>query len=462
MSKSYGNVISPLDIIDRFGADTLRTYVLSSSAPWEDLKFNLEEVETIHRSINILWNVFRFPLPYMALDNFDPLQVSIDSIKYALREEDRWILSRVQSVIKAVDEAMKGYLLHKAVREILEFTMEDLSRWYIQLIRPRTWIEADDPDKLAAYCVLYEVYITLTKLISPFMPYLAEEMYQNLILNVDPNALESVHMCDWPKVNEAYLDSGLEAAMDTARSIVEAASNARQKKGRKLRWPISRIIVSPCSEDSAKAVKSLSSVLMDQTNSKAIVLMSVGEWWDELGLEVIPDPGKIGPAFKKDAGKVIFALQKIDGFALKKAFSEIGEFELTLEDGSTAIVTSGMANFKESLPIGIASAESNAGFVYVDANLTPELEAEGYAREVIRRLQEMRKELDLVIDESICASVRIEDKRVLNLIETMENLIAEEVRVDVLDLGSDIDISGALVKNWDVEGIAMKMGIAKK
>ena len=231
MSKSYGNVISPLDIIDRFGADTLRTYVLSSSAPWEDLKFNLEEIETIHRSINILWNVFRFPLPYMALDNFDPLQVSIDSIKDALREEDRWILSRVQSVIKAVDEAMKGYLLHKAVREILEFTIEDLSRWYIQLIRPRTWIEADDPDKLAAYCVLYEVYITLTKLISPFMPYLAEEMYQNLILNVDPNALESVHMCDWPKVNEAYLDSDLEAAMDTVRSIVEAASNARQKKG---------------------------------------------------------------------------------------------------------------------------------------------------------------------------------------------------------------------------------------
>ena len=462
MSKSYGNVISPLDIIDRFGADTLRTYVLSSSAPWEDLKFNLEEIETIHRSINILWNVFRFPLPYMALDNFDPLQVSIDSIKHALREEDRWILSRVQSVIKAVDEAMKGYLLHKAVREILEFTIEDLSRWYIQLIRPRTWIEADDPDKLAAYCVLYEVYIILTKLISPFMPYLAEEMYQNLIFNVNPNALESVHMCDWPKVNEAYLDSNLEAGMDTVRSIVEAASNARQKKGRKLRWPISRIIVSPCSEDSAKAVKSLSSVLMDQTNSKAIVLMGVGEWWDELGLEVIPDPGKIGPAFKKDAGKVIFALQKIDGFALKKAFSKTGEFELTLEDGSTAIVTSGMANFKEILPIGIANAESNAGFVYVDANLTLELEAEGYAREVIRRLQEMRKELDLVIDESICASVRIEDKRVLNLIETMKSLIAEEVRVEVLDLGSDIDVSGALLKDWDVEGIAMKMGIAKK
>jgi isoleucyl-tRNA synthetase len=462
MSKSYGNVISPLDIIDRFGADTLRTYVLSSSAPWEDLKFNLEEIETIHRSINILWNVFRFPLPYMALDNFDPLQVSIDSIKHALREEDRWILSRVQSVIKAVDEAMKNYLLHKAVREILEFTIEDLSRWYIQLIRPRTWIEANDPDKLAAYCVLYEVYITLTKLISPFMPYLAEEMYQNLIFNVNPNALESVHMCDWPEVNEAYLDSDLEAGMDTVRSIVEAASNARQKKGRKLRWPISRIIVSPCSEDSAKAVKSLPSVLRDQTNSKAIVLMGVDEWWDELGLEVIPYPGKIGPAFKKDAGKVIFALQKIDGFTLKKAFSKTGEFELTLEDGSTAIVTSEMANFKEILPIGIANAESNDGVVYVDTNLTPELEAEGYAREVIRRLQEMRKELDLVIDESICASVRIEDKRVLNLIETMKSLIAEEVRIQVLDLGSDIDVSGALLKNWDVEGIEMRMGIAKK
>jgi len=462
MSKSLGNVISPLDIIDRYGADTLRAYVLSSSAPWDDLKFNLEEVETVNRSINILWNVFRFPLPYMALDNFDPLKVSLDSVKDALREEDRWILSRVQSVVKAVDEAMSGYLLHKAVREIMEFTLEDLSRWYIQLIRPRTWTEADDPDKLAAYCVLYEVYVTLTKLISPFMPYLAEEMYQNLIRNVDPTAQESVHMCDWPKVNESYLDPELEAAMNTARSIVEAASNARQKAGRKLRWPVSRIIVSPESEDAAKAVEKLRSVLMDQINSKAIVLTGVAESWDELGLEVIPDPSKIGPVFKKDAGKVIPALQKVDGFALKKALAETGEFELSLADGTTVTVTTGMANFKETLPEGTASAESDAGLVYVDANLTPELEAEGYAREVIRRLQDMRKELDLVVDENIRASVRIEDRRVLKLVETLKDLIAEEIRADILDLGSDIDVPGALVKDWDVEGVVMRMGIAKK
>ncbi len=462
MSKSLGNVVSPLDVIDRYGADTLRAYVLSSNAPWEDLKFNREEVETIHRSINILWNVFRFPLPYMALDNFDPLKVSLDSVKDALREEDRWILSRAQSVVKAVDEAMSGYLLHKAVREILEFTLEDLSRWYIQLIRPRTWTEADDPDKLAAYCVLYEVYVTLTKLISPFMPYLAEEMYQNLIRNVDPNALESVHMCDWPKVDEAYLDPELEAAMDTVRSIVEAASNARQKAGRKLRWPVSRIIISPETEEAAKAVERLRSVLMGQTNSKAIVLTPVAESWDELGLEVIPDPGKIGPVFKKDAGKVIPALQKIDGFALKKAFAEAGEFELSLADGTTVTVIPSMANFKETLPEGTASAESDAGLVYVDANLTPELEAEGYAREVIRRLQDMRKELDLLVDENIRASVWIEDERILKLVETLKGLIAEEVRADTFDLGSDIEVFGALVKDWDVEGIAMKMGISKK
>lgn len=462
MSKSLGNVISPLDIIDRFGADTLRAYVLSASAPWDDLKFNLEEIETVHRSINILWNVFRFPLPYMALDNFDPMKVSLDSVKDALREEDRWILSRAQSVVKAVDEAMSGYLLHKAVREILEFALEDLSRWYIQLIRPRTWTEADDPDKLAAYCVLYEVYVTITKLISPFMPYLAEEMYQNLIRNVDSSAHESVHMCDWPKVNETYLDPELEAAMSTVRSIVEAASNARQKAGRKLRWPISRIVVSPESEDTAKAVDRLRSVLMDQTNSKAIVLTGVGESWDELGLEVIPDPGKIGPVFKKDAGKVIPALQKVDGVALKKAFAETGEFELLLADGTTVTVTPGMANYKETLPEGTASAESDAGLVYVDANLTPELEAEGYSREVIRRLQDMRKELDLIVDENIRVSVRIEDERVLTLVETLKDLIAEEVRADVFNIGGGIEVSGALVKDWDVEGIAMKMGIAKK
>ncbi|MFI5384251.1 MAG: class I tRNA ligase family protein, partial [Methanosarcina thermophila] len=403
-----------------------------------------------------------FPLPYMALDNFNPLKISLDSVKDALRVEDRWILSRVQSVVKTVDEAMSGYQLHKAVREIMEFILEDLSRWYIQLIRPRTWTEAEDPDKLAAYCVLYEVYVTLTKLISPFMPYLAEEMYQNLIRNADPNALESVHMCDWPTVNEAYLDPELESAMDTVRSIVEAASNARQKAGRKLRWPVSRIIVSPKNEDVAKAVENLRSVLMDQTNSKSIVLTPVGKSWDELGLEVIPDPGKIGPVFKKDAGKVIPALQKVDGFALKKAFSEAGEFELSLADGTRVTVTSNMANFKETLPEGTASAESDAGIVYVDANLNPELEAEGYAREVIRRLQDMRKELDLVVDENIRALVRIEDERVLKLVETLKDLIAEEVRADIFELGSDINVTGALVKDWDVEGIAMKMGIAKK
>jgi isoleucyl-tRNA synthetase len=201
---------------------------------------------------------------------------------------------------------------------------------------------------------------------------------------------------------------------------------------------------------------------MDQTNSKAIVLTRVSESWDELGLEAIPDPGKIGPVFKKDAGKVISALKNVDGFVLKKAFSEAGEFEISLADGTKVTVTSGMANFKETLPEGTASAESEAGLVYVDANLTPELEAEGYAREVIRRLQDMRKELDLIVDENICASVQIKDERILKLVETLKDLIADEVRADVFDLGSDIDVSGSLVKDWDVEGIAMKMGIAKK
>jgi isoleucyl-tRNA synthetase len=357
---------------------------------------------------------------------------------------------------------MSGYLLHKAVREILEFILEDLSRWYIQLIRPRTWTEADDPDKLAAYCVLYEVYVTLIKLISPFMPYLAEEIYQNLVRNVDPDSPVSVHMCDWPKVNNAYLDPELESAMDIARSIVEASSNARQKAGRKLRWPISRIVVSPNNENVIKAINRLRSVLMDQTNSKAIVLTGLGESWDELGLDVIPDPGKIGPVFKKDAGKVISALQKVNGFVLKKALVEAGEFELLLADGTSVKVTPGMANFKETLPSGTASADSDAGIVYVDAKLTPELEAEGFAREVIRRLQDMRKELDLVVDENISASVRIEDEHVLELVTTLKNLIAEEVRADIFDLGRDIAVSGTLAKDWDVEGTAMKMGITKK
>ncbi|MDI3539633.1 MAG: isoleucyl-tRNA synthetase [Methanolobus sp.] len=459
MSKSLGNVIEPKDVIAKYGADTLRCFVLSASAPWDDLKFNSEELGTINRTLNILWNVYRFPLPYMVLDKFDPSKVSLESVREHMRREDRWILSRAQTLINDVNKAMDQYTLHRALRSINEFVLEDLSRWYVQLIRPRTWVEADDPDKLAVYRVLYEVFVIMTRVIAPFMPHLAEEMYQNLVRNVYPDAPESVHMNDWPVADESLIDKELETHMDMIRSMVEASSNARQKAGRKLRWPVSRIVVSPSSEQVAEAVASLKSVLMDQTNAKDIVLTGVGEPWDELGYEAIPNPSTIGPVYKGDAGKVLAAIKKADVMSLRRSLASSGQAEVDIPGGK-ATVTPEMVKFEERMPEAVASAEFNAGSVYVDAKLTRELESEGYAREVIRRVQDMRKELDLAVDEGIRAHIRITDQRVLDLVLDLEQHIAKEIRAEVQVIGLDVDANGTLSKDWDVEGVSMSIGIS--
>jgi len=456
MSKSVGNVVSPDDVISKVGAESLRLYVLSQNAPWDDLKFSWDEVGTVHRMLNILWNVYRFPLPYMILDNFNPVDTQEKLGSLPLRLEDKWILSRVQSLIKKVEIAMSEYILHKATRPISEFILEDLSRWYIQLIRPRTWREANDPDKLAAYYTLYEVLVTLTKVMAPFAPHIAEEMYGNLVRNIYPDALQSVHMCNWQPAKEKFIDVELEKRMDIIREIVEASSNARQKLKRKLRWPVKRIVVAPKNEIVTEAVVSLESVLKEQTNAKEIVSLKVGKIWDQLGVEVLPNHAALGPAFKKDAGKVIAQLKTADGRAIKKAILETGSFEL-----KAGVITAEMVTFKDLIPPAIASAIFSAGDVYVDTELTREIESEGYSREVIRRIQDMRKELDLAVEEEIKASVEIKDDRVAVLVLEMKDFIAGEVRARSLMIGPEVEVDGELVKDWDVEDVKMKVGIGR-
>ena len=193
MSKSLGNVVNPSDVIEKVGVDVLRLYVLSSSAPWDDLKFNWEGVGTINRAINILWNVYRFPLPYMILDKFEPASkdgVWDDSYRAGepdrMPDEDRFIISRINSVAATVDEAMKECQLHRATRELVNFILEDLSRWYVQLVRPRMWLEGESEQKVFAYETIYYVMRRLTGLLAPYCPHLTEEIYRNLRCDEGP------------------------------------------------------------------------------------------------------------------------------------------------------------------------------------------------------------------------------------------------------------------------------------
>lgn len=455
MSKSIGNVVQPEEVVKKHGADILRFYVLGANAPWEDLHFSWEAVENTSRMLNIFWNAYRFALPYMILDGFDAGKADLSRHKSSLRPEDLWILSRANSLVATVTADMEQYQLHRIARSISDFILEDLSRWYIQLVRPRTWTEQDDPDKLAAYATIYEVLVRLSKLMAPFTPFLSESIYQNLVRGLDPGAPESVHMCDWPKADEKLIDKELEARMALVREVSEAVSNARQKAGRKLRWPVNEIVIAPSKE--AVEIGSLESVLKGQTNSKKVTALLPGEK-PRMDLEMAPVHKKIGPVFKGEAKKVVEALKAADPFAVKSQL-EAGEAQISFEQKSYA-VTKEMVEFREKPPANLSAAEFSGGFVYVDVTLTPELEAEGYAREIIRRIQDMRKELDLRVEDQIRAVVDIESKPILDLALLQKEHISSEVRAAQFELGLGLDVKGRLVKDWEIEGVCVRIGVA--
>ena len=454
MSKSIGNIVQPEEVVQKFGADILRFYVLGANAPWEDLHFSWEAVENTSRMLNIFWNAYRFALPYMILDKFDLSKADLSKYDNSLRAEDRWILSRVNSLVKVVTESMEQYQLHRIVRSISDFILDDLSRWYIQLVRPRTWIEQDDPDKLAAYATLYEVLVTLSKLMAPYTPFLSESIYQNLVRGLDESAPLSVHMCDWPRAKEELIDKRLEASMILVRDVSMAASNARQKGGRKLRWPVSEIVIAPAKE--AMDLDNLENVLKGQTNSKKITVLSPGEK-PKMDLEISPVHKKIGPVFKGDAKLVVEAIASADPSSVKSLL-DVGEAVLR-HSGKEYKVTKEMVTFRELPPENLFSAEFSQGFVYVDMMLTPELEAEGYAREIIRRIQDMRKEIDLRVEDKIRAVVDIESKPILDLAMQKKEHIASEVRAADFEMGLGLELKGKLVKDWDIEGVCVRIGI---
>ena len=468
MSKSLGNVVNPGDVIEKVGVDVLRLYVLSSSAPWDDLKFNWEGVGTINRAVNILWNVYRFPLPYMILDTFEPASkngVWDDSFIRAnirrMPDEDRFIISRINTVASAVDNATKECQLHRATRELTTFILEDLSRWYVQLVRPRMWLEGESEQKVFAYETMYYVMRRLTGLLAPFCPHLTEEIYRNLRCKNDP---QSIHLLDWDAGESALVDRELEHAVELVRSFDEASANARQAGKRKLRWPVAEVVVVTAAEPVKDAIERLNAVCLDRANARRVSVV-MGRW-DRVGWHAEPVMKALGKGFGKDSFKIKGLIEAADGNAIKAAVDAGQKYRLE-SDGAGFEIGSEHVTFSEKLPADIFSAPMTDAMVYVDVALTPDLEAEGYAREVIRRIQDMRKQLDLAVEDNISAEVAISDKRVLALLHSNETIamIGDEVRAKTFGFskdGTQPDTARfASVKEWDVEGVAMTIGISR-
>ena len=443
MSKSLGNVVSPEEVIEKYGADVLRFYLLWASKPWDDLKFVWEELLNINKMFNILWNVYVFSTTYMSLDNFNPTQLTENDI--ILRAEDKWIISKANSLIKDVAKDLDDLYFHKATRKINEFILEDLSRWYVRLIRGRTWVESDDPDKLGAYYSLYTALFKLIQVLCPIAPHVSEEIYENLVKGVNPDAPESIHMMDW-EYDEDAIDAELEEKIDVVREVIEASIRARDMAQFKLRWPVSDITVVSQDEKVLEAIEELKDIIKDQSNTQDVLCASE---FEKLSFIAKPNLKILGPKLKGDMGKVVKGLKTADGNQIKadldaNGFVTIEGIELTSEE----------VLFDSELPDDFVSSEFEGGNVFVNTNITPEIKQEAMARELIRRVQDMRKDMDLDVEANIDVTVET-SQEFKDLIVPKSEFISHEIRAKSLiisDTEQCSEDSDAYTKKWDIEG----------
>jgi len=424
MSKSLGNVVEPEEVIGQIGVDCFRLYVLSS-AVWEDLKFSWEEARNVLRNINILWNTIRFAYTYMSIDRF---RAGKDA---ELSLEDRWILSRLERFNEEVVSAMEKYQLHRVVKAFFEFVIEDFSRWYIPLIRARVWEEAESKRKLSAYETMFRVIDKTIRIIAPFAPVIAEWFYQNFIKSFR-DGKESIFLEDYPRADRSLIDSELEEKMNLARAIVEASNSARSKARIKLRWPLKELIV----ETNIKGLEGIAEIIAKQSNVKEV------KFTEKFPKELIikPDFKKIGPILKGKAKEFAEYVSK-----LKELPDEI-EFE-------GAKIPKDFLIIEERVPEGYEVAEFPNGRVYINTKLDENLLREAYAREIVRRIQQMRKEMNLNVEEFIVSFVEIDPK----LLEGWTEYIKNETR------SKDLKFDGAegYVREWEIEELKVRIGIKR-
>ncbi len=450
MSKSLGNVVEPDEVINEYGADILRFYLLWGNKPWEDLKFTWDELKNVAKMFNILWNVYVFSTTYMSIDNFNPTKYTKTDLK--LRDEDKWITSRINTLSKEVEEALDSLHLHKATRAINNFILEDLSRWYVRLIRGRTWIEKEDPDKIGAYYTLYNTLKHLIKIMAPITPHITEEIYQNLVRGVENDSLESVHMEDWV-LHEELINTKLEDNMNIVRDIIEACARGRDVARYKLRWPVKEIVVVSEDENVLNAVNSLQPIIIEQANTKKI---EVTDQFKHLKIIAKPNLKILGPKLRGDAPKVMHELAAADGWQIKSKLEAEGVYKVEIDDKIIELDQNEII-FETELPENLVSADFSSGNVFLNTELTDEILSEAMSRELIRRIQDMRKDLDLDVEANISVSIECDDG-FKDLISPFLEFIAHEVRARELFFQFN---NGEYTKEWKIEDENLKITINK-
>lgn len=460
MSKSLGNVVEPSEIIEKYGADVLRFYMLHTSPIWEDLRFSWDEIEVADRLVKVLWNSFVFATTYMSLDDFDPTQTDKGKIEKYLLIEDEWLISRIYETIEDVTEHLENRNFHKATRSLESFILEDLSRWYIQLVRRRTWIEKEDPRKEAAYHTLYKVFDLLLRISAPLLPHVTEEMYRKMIFAAEASRPESVHQLSWPEVKKEKIDEQLEKDMKIVQKFVEAGSKARQRKELKRRWPVEKVIIKADDEETKDSAQRLEKILLNQLNCKKVEVMTEEEFSEKIDLVCKVDIESLEDQFEELAPEIEKIIKNMNLDQIRRQVESQGFLGLTVKGEKIKV---GLNNLSlDELPEGLVSAESPYGDVVIDTTVTEELKSERLARDVVRRLQKMRKEMDLEMEERVDVSIGVENEESERYLRDQEGYIKQEVRIRNIEIGGLKEVpKRAYEKEWSINGQEFNLSIER-
>ena len=447
MSKSKGNAVDPMEALQTYGADAIRWYFYTNSAPWLPNRFHGKAVtEGQRKFLSTLWNTYAFYVLYANIDSFDPTKYSLKDA--ALTIMDKWVLSRLNSTVKAVDKNLGNYKIPEAARALQQF-VDELSNWYVRRGRERYWVQGLTDDKIAAYLTLYTALVTISKAAAPMIPFMTESIYQNLVRSVDKSAPASIHLCDFPTVCEEAIDLTLETSMDEVLNIVVLGRAARNGANLKNRQPLAKMFV----ECPKPLSKEFCDIVTDELNIKALEFPASLDGFVTYIFK--PQLKTLGPKYGKQLGEIRAALSNIDGTAAKKSLDENGSITLSLASGDVVLSAEDLLISTEQKP-GFFTASDRGVTVTLDTELTPELVDEGFVREIISKLQTMRKEAGFNVMDHINITVE-GSKRICDVVNRLPDEIANDTLADSIKVAT----ANGYTKQWDINGEDVTLGVEK-
>ena len=447
MSKSKGNAVDPFDALQTYGADAIRWYFYTSSAPWLPSRFaGKTVVEGQRKFMGTLWNTYAFFVLYANIDNFDATKYSLEYDKLAVM--DKWLLSRLESTVKAVDDNLENYRIPEAAKALQSF-VDDMSNWYVRRSRERFWAKGMEQDKINAYMTLYTALVTVAKAAAPMIPFMTEDIYQNLVKSIDASAPESIHLCDFPEVHENWIDPKMEEDMADLLEIVVMGRAARNTANIKNRQPIGTMYV----KSEFQLSEFYKEIIEDELNVKEVVFKD--DIADFISYSFKPQMRTVGPKYGKLLNKIKTVLSELDGNKAMAELKSTGELKLDI-DGQEIVLLEEDLLIDMAQMEGYVSESDHTITVVLDTNLTPELIEEGFVRELVSKIQTMRKEAGFEVMDKIRVYAKDNDK----IVDIMKNH-GDEIKSEVLAEDIVTGETKGYEKEWNINSEKVTMAVER-